>query len=256
MTSSLTRGPLPARVYWTRRVLVLAVALLLVFGIAKVLTLGSDGSSETPEATQVAADPTGTTDPSLPVASPTEKKKGKGKGKKHSQAPVLAPPDGPCADEDIAVNPEVQRPVAGPRGDIFVVLHLRTIAAEACTWQVSPDTLTLKISSGKDDIWSSRQCPRAVPTKDVVVRKDVDTTVGLTWNGKRSDADCSRLTDWALPGYYHVTAAALAGEPADEQFELLAPSPEVITVTPKPTQKPKPSGRPQAPSSSSSSKND
>jgi hypothetical protein len=119
-----------------------------------------------------------------------------------------------------------------------VVLELRTIAAEACTWEASPETLTLKITSGKDDIWSSRQCPRAVPSRSVVVRSAVSTSIGVRWNARRSDEACSRLTHWALPGFYHVTAAALAGEPADVQFELEAPTPAVITRSPSPKQDP------------------
>ena len=226
--SSLTRGPLPARVYWTRRVLVLGVAFLLVLGIAKVLSLGSDGSSSpAASAAQVAAE----TSPEPPVptistapAKPTRTKKPK--------APVLADPDGPCADDDIAVTPKVKNAVAGR--DVSVVLKLHTLASEACTWRVSRGTVTLKIWSGKDDIWSSRQCPKAVPATPVVVRRAVNTTVELTWNAKRSDDECSRQTDWALPGFYHVSVAALSGEPADAQFELTAPTAPVITRAPEP----------------------
>lgn len=227
--SSLTRGPLPARVYWTRRIVLLGTALLLVFGVARVLTAGSDASSGPEKATQVAAEPTPT---ALPTTTPTVKKK---PGKRH--APVLAAPDGPCVDRDIAVTPEVRNAVAGR--DVFIVLHLRTLESPACTWQVSHESLTLKISSGKDDIWSSRECPRVVPTRSVVVRQAVSTDVGITWNGKRSDEDCSRLSNWALPGYYHVAVAALAGEPADEQFELERPTGEVITRSPSPNQQPR-----------------
>ena len=45
--SSLTqpRGPLPARVYWTRRLILLAVAALLLVTLARVLTGGSDGKT-------------------------------------------------------------------------------------------------------------------------------------------------------------------------------------------------------------------
>mgnify|MGYP006150707977 CR=1 FL=1 len=61
--SALTRGPLPARVYWTRRLLVLGTVFLLVFGIARVLTSGSDGSSaEEPQAVQAAGTPTDSAD--------------------------------------------------------------------------------------------------------------------------------------------------------------------------------------------------
>ena len=235
--SALTRGPLPARVYWTRRLLVLGTVFLLVFGLARVLPAGSDGSSaEEPQAAQAAATPSADATDSPSATEPAEPakpgKSKKSKKKKTKQAPVLAQPDGPCLDSDVAVTPTVENPVAGRT--VFMVLELRTGSSLACTWQVSPETLTLKITSGKDEIWSSRQCPRAVPTQDVVVRNAVTTKVGVRWSGRRSDDECSRLTQWALPGWYHVAAAALAGEPSDVQFELRRPTREVITVTPEP----------------------
>ena len=248
--SSLTRGPLPARVYWRRRIMVLGTALLLVFAFARLLTAGSDASSE-PEARQVAADQTSpTAGATVPTTSSTGTGQPQGKPGKDltSQAPVLAEPDGPCSDEDIQVSPEVKDAVAGR--DVHIGLKLSTIDSEACTWAVSPDTLTLKITSGNDDIWSTRECPRAILKRDVVVRRDSTTSVGVTWNSKRSDDECSRLTEWALPGFYHIEAAAMAGEPTDEQFELKAPTAPVITRSPSPHQS-KASGRPVASPSSS-----
>lgn len=227
LMTSLTRGPLPARVYWTRRVLLLGVAFALVFGIARVLTLGSDASSPPPSATQAAADTI-----AEPLTSPTSTYSARPTKQKTPKVPVLADPDGPCADDDIAITPKVKKAVAGR--DVFVVLKLRTITSEACTWRVSRDSVTLKISSGKDDIWSSRQCPRAIVSTPVVVRRAVSTSVGVTWHGRRSDEECSRLAGWALPGFYHLTVAALSGEPSDIQFELAAPTPEVITRSPEP----------------------
>ena len=58
------RGPLPARVYWVRRTLVLIVALALVFGIGKLLT----GFGGDPKATTAAAVPSRT---AQPTASPS-----------------------------------------------------------------------------------------------------------------------------------------------------------------------------------------
>ena len=46
----------------------------------------------------------------------------------------------------------------------------------------------------------------------------------MTWNAQalgRGVLDAAPT--WALPGWYHVAAAALAGEPSDLQFELDAP---------------------------------
>lgn len=244
--TSLTRGPLPARVYWTRRLLVLGTVFLLVFGIARVLTAGSDASSDDePQAVQAAATPTGeaSDEPSAtePAEPPEPARSRKPKQRKTEQAPVLAQPDGPCVDSDVAVSPTVENPVAGRT--VFLVLELRTASSPACTWRVSPETLTLKITSGKDEIWTSRQCPRAVPTQDVVVRSAVTTKVGVRWSGRRSDDECSRLTQWALPGWYHVAAAALAGEPSVLHFELQRPTREVITVTPEPEEGNRDKGR-------------
>ena len=60
--------------------------------------------------------------------------------------------------------------------------------------------------------------------------------IEILYDAKRSDDECSTFTEWAMPGFYHVEAAALAGEPTDVQFELVRPASEVITktVTPKP----------------------
>ena len=75
----------------------------------------------------------------------------------------------------------------------------------------------------------------------------------VTWNARRSEDGCPRQTDWALPGFYHVSVAALAGEPTDEQFELRAPSAPVITRSPEPHQSGKHhgSGKPGSDASSS-----
>ena len=52
-TVTRPRGPLPARVYWTRRLLLVVVAFALVFGIAHLLGSGGSGS---PSAQPVGAD--------------------------------------------------------------------------------------------------------------------------------------------------------------------------------------------------------
>ncbi|NYD43528.1 hypothetical protein [Nocardioides panaciterrulae] len=245
----LTRGPLPARVYWRRRMLLLTLAVLLVVGLARLLGSGSDASSE-PEARPAAATAStdgagaidGTGDPSSPPV-PTDgtleatPDGTPAAGKHHaSQAPVLAEPDGPCAASDIVVTPEVRHAVAGPGDGVRFELGLQTREAAACTWHVSARTLTMKITSGHDEIWSSQQCPHRVPNEQVVVRRDQPTSVVVTWNGRRSEDDCPRQTDWAMPGYYHVNVAALAGEPTDQQFELRAPRAPVITRSPEPQQ--------------------
>src|SRR6478672_4796032 len=115
----LTRGPLPARVYWRRRMLLLSMAVLLVVGIARLLDSGSDASE--PQARQAAAETSSGTSSGasagvspgaigqLPqvtgIAGP-----GAGRPGRHrtSAAPVLAAPDGPCRPSDIEVTATVK----------------------------------------------------------------------------------------------------------------------------------------------------
>lgn len=232
---------MPARVYWIRRLIVLGVPLVLVVVIARLLGGSSDGKdAASGTATQAGAT---TSSSPAPTAGPTAAT-GTGKGKKGNKGqdvppeettppePVLAEPSGPCLASDIVATPAI---VSAPGGaDIPITLNLRTIATEACTWQASAQTMTVTITSGDDYIWSSRECPASIPAQDVVVRQGVDVPVVVTWSARRSDEGCTKWTDWARVGFYHVEAAALGGEGTDVQFELVAPQPGVITKTAEP----------------------
>lgn len=237
------RGPLPPRVYWTRRLLVLGVPLLLVVVLARVLGGSADGTDEPADrATQAGAQTSETPTPTGPVAGPTAPPaqgggKGKGKGKAQTATepppePVLPEPTGPCEDADVVATPVLTQVAGG--SDVAIPLNLRTRLTAACTWQVSPDTLAVTITSGDDHIWSSRECPAAIPVQDVVVRQATDTPVVVVWHARRSDETCSKFSEWAQLGFYHVQAAALGGEATDVQFELVAPAAPVVTKTVEP----------------------
>lgn len=258
--SGLTRGPLPPRVYWVRRLVVLATAVLLVVAIARLLGDGSDASDGAAEQTSALTAPTGGS--SAGTSSPASGTKGKGKkgsGKKGSQgkpgkgastsaSPVLAEPEGDCVGSDVVVVPVVGDAVAGR--DVTLTLQLRTMESPACTFEVSPRSVTLTITTanGERQIWTSRDCPSAIEPQEVVVRNNATTTVKATWAGaRRSDASCSLLAGWPMPGTFRATSAALGGQPADVEFELTTPVAETITKTATPTQSPtsKPSGKPK-----------
>lgn len=229
MSSMAPRGPLPARVYWVRRGIVIGVALLLVLVVGKLLTGGSDGQ-DTPHAEGsvglVGSETSQTTDPSASssvTTTATDEALG-GKGL------PLADPTGPCDPDKVTVTP-----VGGQRandGRVGMILAVGT-SEEACTFTFSPESVVVKIESGADSIWSSQQCS-VLPTQDLVVRAAKPAAATFIWNGHRSDAACSRSTAWAQPGTYHVIAATLGGEPTDTAFELTRPPAVVITKTAKP----------------------
>lgn len=218
----------------------LSLGLLLVFGFAHLL--GGGGSDGSQPGAQLAGDvhastpspsPTLVGPQSLLAASPSHQK-GKHQPKSTPTPTVaLAAPDGECAADDISAAPKVQDAHAGQPITIDVLL---TATRPACTFKVSAKTLAVKVTSGKDSIWSSQDCPRSVPRESVVVRSAVPAVVPVTWSGRRSNGSCSSTNHWAGAGYYHALAAAIGSEPADVQFGLSVPPRAVVTKTahPKP----------------------
>jgi hypothetical protein len=234
--------------------MVLSVALVVFLGVGKVLDRSSDGSSDD-AAEQAGASTLASPTATVPASGATKKGKGhkgkghhgKGKGHKGNQGdetvappsptptptppptPTLPDPTGPCADSDVYITPTIDSAVGG--SDITIMLNLQTGTSPACTWHVSSGTVTMLITSGKDRIWRSTDCPDVIPAQDVVVRLASVTQVPVVWNARRSDEGCTNRTAWALPGTYHVKTAGLGGEPTDVRFEVVAPTAPTVTET-------------------------
>lgn len=249
-TVTRPRGPLPPRVYWTRRLLVVAVAFGLVFGIAHLLGGGGvgDGPSARPvgaEATTSSTSRASTVAVSPSVTAPTPNLGGSPSATPNTATPntttpnkasptALATPSGTCANADVVATPSVRGTGYAGRSVLFDVT-LTTKVSPACTWTVSANSLVVKVTSGADRIWSTQECTGGVLRQSVVVRKDQPVAVAVAWNGQRSDSDCTRTTTWVEAGYYHVVAAAFGADPIDEQFRLANPVPATRTVTATPT---------------------
>jgi hypothetical protein len=228
-------------VYWFRRTLVLLTALALVFAIGRLLNGSGGGDSPSVTARVTASSPSsgasrgvaGPT-PLQPATTAPTTRAGRPSPSPTGTPIVLAAPTGPCALDEITVTPSVPTAVAG--GPVDLVLGLTSVKP-ACTFTVSSDTLVAKVTSGKDRIWSSQDCPGSIKKSSVVVRSADPTTVTVSWSGRRSDQQCSRSTAWALPGYYHLTASVIGSEPNDTQFQLGSPPRPVVTKTVHPHKK-------------------
>lgn len=215
----------------------LSIAVALVVGIAQLLGISSDEPAADVSATTVGSG----TAPSPPVASSearsgTKEQRAGGetkqrKSKRKKTKKPLPEPSGPCEPSDVVVTPEIVG-AAHAGSPVSIRLNVTTLETPACTYRVSPRSVAVKLVSGTDRIWSSQDCPAAVPEVDVIARKKVPGTAEMQWRGQRSDSACTRTTPWALAGWYHVQAAAFGAEPTSVQFELrpaVAP-----TITPKP----------------------
>ncbi len=206
--------------------MVLVVAAALVFGIGKLIGTGSDQPADqasttasTPKSSGASASAGTPLGPAVPEKLHV----------RATQVPLL-PPTGECAADEVSVLPSVPKAAAG--GPITLDLRLEG-TQPACTFKVSPDSLVVKITSGSDRIWSSQDCPGAIRPSTVVVRSGVPAVVPVAWSGRRSDTDCSHFTQWALPGFYHLYAAALGSTPTDVQFEVTIPNRRLVTRTAK-----------------------
>lgn len=242
------RGRQPARVYWVRRVAVLVTVLALAFAVGRLLVGGGDDPADSaaitaaePGKTPTAGAPTTTTPGTAAQVGPVPAATAPAKP---STAPpaVLAEPTGPCSVDEVTVAPSaVSTRTAGGRVPLVVEL---TGIRPACTFVVSSRSVAVRLNSGHDRIWSSQDCPASIRPQTVVVRSAVPAKVVVHWSGRRSDEDCSRSTDWALPGFYKVTSAAIGSEAADTRFQLVSPPRPVVikTIHPKPRKQPTPSG--------------
>jgi hypothetical protein len=208
---------------------VLGIAMLLIVGISRFFLNGSDGADDT--ATPVANQPTATvTVTPTPSAEPSKKTgdggdAGDNKPKKATKPKSSAPPEptGECSPADIVVEPAVSDGYS--YDNVTIPLQLRTVKAAACTWKLSSDALQVRISQkGGDLVWSTVDCPKAVPIREIVVRRDVVTTLPLTWTGRRVVAgECTGHGPWVKPNFFVIVASALGGEPSSATFGLYKP---------------------------------
>lgn len=215
---------MPASVYWRRRLAVLGIVLLLIVGISRFFLSGSDAADDT--ATPVADEPTATvTVTPTPTAKPSKEAGNAGGNNKPKKPKSSAPPEptGECSPSDIVVEPAVADGYS--YDNVTIPLQLRTVKASACTWKLSADALQVRISQkGGDLVWSTVDCAKAVPTKEIVVRRDVVTTLPLTWTGRRVVAgECTGHGPWVKPNFFVIVASALGGEPSSATFGLYKP---------------------------------
>jgi hypothetical protein len=154
----LTVGPLPAAVYWRRRLLVLGVLLLIVVGIIYACTRGSygeeqltpDPASQTSTATSPTTPPTASPSPtSSPTPSPTPTA---------FTLPVAAP-TGPCTDNEIELTAGASQTTLYVGQSATFTLTIKNASARSCVRDIGsiPQELQLRRSDGTI-VWSSDDC--------------------------------------------------------------------------------------------------
>lgn len=193
----LTVGPLPAAVYWRRRLVVLTaivvVALVMFYSCSG--SGGAKGGTAGTSPTTAAAAPTATDAvllPTVEVPAPT------------TAAPVTssaytlptkasgndgateAGQSGSCSDTEMVVTATPARPRAEANTPVDFTIRFRNSGKRSCTRDIGADAQELRIMDGQTVIWSSDDCS---PRHGSDVRRfapDDAVAFTLTWSGKRS----------------------------------------------------------------------
>lgn len=234
-------GPEPAQTYWIRRAVLLAVVLLLaaavVFGVASLTkaavatappppippAVTSPTPSTTPRpSTTVSTPPAGSTPSGGPSASaPTSSAPSSSTAAKPSATPsakpsptatVIGTPD--CVPAGLRVTLKGDRSLSPGQNSTFT-LALVNPGARTCLTSVTDKNFELKIYSGKDRIWSSQDCGKALAAFDKKLAPGAGVSWTMTWNGERSvkGKECKRGADTPQAGTYWATAQLDGAKP-------------------------------------------
>jgi len=120
---------------------------------------------------------------------------------KKKAAPVLAS----CPADDVRSTLTGPRKLKAKKSATFE-LSLINGSGKACYVKVTSGNFRLTIVSGSDRVWSSEDCPKAVPatSRKLAAEKSVDWT--MTWDGSRSGDGCTKRPEAPKPGYYVAIA--------------------------------------------------
>jgi hypothetical protein len=215
-TVTRPRGPLPARVYWTRRLVLLTLVVLVAWLMSRWLDGGS-GAAQPEDETPAAATQTDDVEEST-----TQERKGdrERKDRIRTVAESFDRPREDCDLTNVRVVPSVADPVYSGE-PVQLTMRVSSTGSKACSLRVNADHLLVAITAGRDLVWDSTKCDDAVPARDLALHPRWWSLLDITWSGRYSGRHCAPDASVAEPGTYTVEAAVLEGEPSEVEFEVV-----------------------------------
>ncbi|MEH3032618.1 MAG: hypothetical protein PGN07_00900 [Aeromicrobium erythreum] len=221
----MSRRPLPAAVYWRRRMLLLAAVLLVAWIGVRLWPSGGDDPrpAATPTAPRTTATPSGEKDGETTVSLTSSTTR--------------------CDPQDVRIVPSVR---SGQRAGapVQVDLAVSTTTTKPCTLTLTAKDVLAVVESGKTAVWDSSVCRSPVLADPVALSPGWSTVATTRWSGRGSGPGCSPKEGYASPGRYTLRVGTIGGEPGETTFRLGQRAPK-----PKPT-KSSPSPKPSASGSS------
>lgn len=222
------RGPLPRRIYWTRRALLAAVALSVLGLLWWLVPGGADPGERTAglQTGSTASTPssTGPTSSSTTTRPPTTPPKS---SPPRTSPPTTTPPPrvaptGDCAPTVVRILVAAS---SAPPGDGTTVRYtMSTNDGSTCRLGITPALLETKIVSAEQVAWRSSSCPDALAAENVVVRPQPAVLYAFHWDGVIRLGACTGTGTVAPPARYRVSAALIGGEPHGAYFFITEPN--------------------------------
>ncbi|MFC6879750.1 MULTISPECIES: hypothetical protein [Actinomadura] len=185
--------------YWRRR----AIALGGVIGAVGLLAwaCAGDGGEEGKPLRNAAAtagpSPSGVPIPSaMPTVTVTATAKVTATPK-----PAQKPGDA-CDARDVVVTMAATRETYAAGEQPQFRLTAVNTGGRACTFDVGPRSLDVRVTSGSDRVWSSAQCDRGDGSSIQMLRRGIPYAATITWDRKRGSGRCQGKRLPVRPGTY------------------------------------------------------
>jgi hypothetical protein len=230
-------GPEPAQTYWVRRVAVVGVAIVVLAVAGALIANGTSSGSAvqanpSPPPPAVPTVASGTPTPSAgarasgsatpsgstsATAKPSATATATASAKASASAtpkPTPTPTPEPVTCAASALRPTLTgKQQLRPRQRNTFTLSLINGSDQTCTVTVNRDNFELRIYSGSDRIWSTKDCATIVKPRRRTLEAEQAIEWKLSWNGRRSRTGCMSRPEIPRPGTYYATAELAGAEP-------------------------------------------
>ena len=175
-------GPLPPRVYWVRRGVVLGVPLIVILIIA--VSCGGGGGNKPPAANGAGSNP---------PTSPTDS--------------ASANPNTPCVPGDLSAQLAVAASnndnAHGATPDFSATI--KNVSLSPCTFTSTAANESWTVITGVDKFWTTAGCPTQDSSSSKVLQPGATRRLSIQWDGKRLDPGCKPGSE-ATAGTYRLRA--------------------------------------------------
>ena len=178
-------GPESPGVYWVRRAALLAIVLLLVFGLIWVFRAITGSPSTQAPIVEPAVAVSESVDPEAVLT------------------PVTTDPVN-CLDSAILVEATTDSSTYRVGKKPVLTLTIENTGSIACLRDVGPKANELEVKSGGYHAWSSDDCSPSKKKKIVALEPGDMVASTIEWNGQLSEPGCPEIDEVAKVGRYEV----------------------------------------------------